>query len=132
MLITSIFSFSHNVFKTLLNQGRSKSRLCGKGLKKKQKKIENIVHKRQNDGNQYSLIFSHCFQPTQAQILFFNSFQSERKILLSIELTASIKVVQMMYMYLVFVYRHFFFSFHNFVSGIHLRVVKNPGCMVKD
>ena len=32
MLVTSIFSFSHNVFKRLLNQGRYKSVLCGKEL----------------------------------------------------------------------------------------------------
>ena len=32
MLVTSIFSFSHNVFKKLLIQGPLKSWLCGKGL----------------------------------------------------------------------------------------------------
>ena len=32
MLVTSIFSFSLNVFKRLLLQGGKKSRLCGKGL----------------------------------------------------------------------------------------------------
>ena len=32
MLVTSIFSFSHNVCKRLLFQGCQKSRLCGKGL----------------------------------------------------------------------------------------------------
>ena len=33
MLDTIIFSFSHNVFKKLLFQGRQKSELCGKGLR---------------------------------------------------------------------------------------------------
>ena len=32
LLVTSIFSFSHNVFKRLLFQGHEKSVLCGKGL----------------------------------------------------------------------------------------------------
>ena len=32
MLVTSIFSFCHYVFKKLLFQGRQKSGLCGKGL----------------------------------------------------------------------------------------------------
>ena len=35
MLVTSIFSFSHNVFKRLLSQGRQKAALCGKGLRVK-------------------------------------------------------------------------------------------------
>ena len=33
MLVTSIFSFSHNVFKRTPIQGRLKSGLCGKELK---------------------------------------------------------------------------------------------------
>ena len=33
MLVTNIFSFSHNVFKNLLLQGPQKLGLCGKGLK---------------------------------------------------------------------------------------------------
>ena len=32
MLVTSIFSFSHNIFKRLLSRGRQKSELCGKEL----------------------------------------------------------------------------------------------------
>ena len=32
MLVSSIFSFSHNVFKRLLFQGRQKLGLCGKEL----------------------------------------------------------------------------------------------------
>ena len=32
MLVTSIFFFSHNVFKRLISQGRQKSGLCGKEL----------------------------------------------------------------------------------------------------
>ena len=44
MLVTSIFSFSHNVFKRLLLQGREKSGLCGKGLNRKENacQISNI------------------------------------------------------------------------------------------
>ena len=34
MLVTSIFSFSHNVFKSLLLQGPKKSELCGKEVSK--------------------------------------------------------------------------------------------------
>ena len=33
MLVTKIFSFSHNVFERPLSQGRYQSGLCGKGLK---------------------------------------------------------------------------------------------------
>ena len=33
MLVTSIFSFSHNVLKRLLSQTRQKVSLCGNGLK---------------------------------------------------------------------------------------------------
>ena len=33
MLVTSIFSFTHNVFKRLLFQGHEKLGLCGKELK---------------------------------------------------------------------------------------------------
>ena len=36
MLVTSIFSFSHNVFKRLLPQCHKKSGLCGKELTFKQ------------------------------------------------------------------------------------------------
>ena len=32
MLVTSIFSFSHNIVKRLLSQGRQKSGLCGEEL----------------------------------------------------------------------------------------------------
>ena len=32
MLVTNIFSFSHNVFKRLFSQGHEKLGLCGKGL----------------------------------------------------------------------------------------------------
>ena len=32
LLVTSIFSFSHNVFKMFLSQGCEKSGLCGKEL----------------------------------------------------------------------------------------------------
>ena len=35
MLDTSIFPFSHNVFKKPLSKGRQKSGLCGKGLSPK-------------------------------------------------------------------------------------------------
>ena len=34
MLVISIFSYSHNVFKRLLFQGHLKSGLCDRGLKK--------------------------------------------------------------------------------------------------
>ena len=39
MLVISNFSVSHNVFKSLLSQGRLKSGLCGKGLTLYQTKI---------------------------------------------------------------------------------------------
>ena len=40
MLVNSIFSFSHNVFRRLFTQGRLKSGLCGKELKKY---IEHVI-----------------------------------------------------------------------------------------
>ena len=39
MLVTSIFSFSHNVFKRLLCQGHSKLGLCGKEFREKEENI---------------------------------------------------------------------------------------------
>ena len=35
LLVTSIFSFSHNVFKRLVSQGHQKVSLCGNGLNSK-------------------------------------------------------------------------------------------------
>ena len=88
MLVTSIFFFSHNVFKRLLSQDRLKSGLCGKELTLNQNKknldvsklnafavdklmvapmtrlvlgtVENI-DKGQNAGCQHFLLFQQCF-----------------------------------------------------------------------
>ena len=59
MLITSIFSFSHNVFKSPLCQGHLESGLYGKGLMEqscfcmtlKMKAFEYSVEKAENGGN---------------------------------------------------------------------------------
>ena len=61
MLVTSIFSFSHNVFKRLLSQGRQKSGLCGKELMTLLKKAsENNVGKEENTADQHFLISPPC------------------------------------------------------------------------
>ena len=61
MLVTSIFSFFHNVFQILLPQGHEKSGLCGKGLKINfvMERVENIVGKGEHVGYLHFLtIFS--------------------------------------------------------------------------
>ena len=58
LLITSNFSFSHNVFKRLVSQGRQKVSLCGNGLMiLKKEALENTVGKEENSGNQHFLLF---------------------------------------------------------------------------
>ena len=67
MLVTSIFSFSHNVFKRPLSQGREKSELCGKELTllhtiptfndPKEEGLDNIVGKRENADNHHFVLF---------------------------------------------------------------------------
>ena len=62
MLVTSIFFFSHNVFKRLLSWGREKSGLCGKELNVAQMMwfvscIENSVRKGENAGFQHFVLF---------------------------------------------------------------------------
>ena len=72
MLVTSIFSFSHNVFKRLLFQGCLKSKLCGKELThyhtmshfdalKIYIAVENIVRKGEIACSRQFLLFSQCF-----------------------------------------------------------------------
>ena len=46
MLVTSIFSFSHNVFKSFLIHGRYKAGLCGKEFNVSQAEdFQNIIEK---------------------------------------------------------------------------------------
>ena len=70
MLITSIFSFSHNVFKRLPFQGRLKSQLCGKELILYQslwaarlckKALKTMSGKRRNTGKKHFPVFQQCF-----------------------------------------------------------------------
>ena len=76
MLVTSIFSFTHNVFDSHLFEGHKNSELCGKEFqlfttqsrllttpRKKPAKI--IVGKEENAGNQHFLLFPQCFLPFQ-------------------------------------------------------------------
>ena len=56
IVVTSIFSFSLNVFERLLSQGHSKSGLCGKGLNCLDR-VEKIVGKEENAGKQHFLLF---------------------------------------------------------------------------
>ena len=61
------FSFSHNVFKRLLSEGRLKSGLFVKGLSMVQiielvfSRVENIVRKGENARNQHFLLFAQYF-----------------------------------------------------------------------
>ena len=62
--VTSIFSFSHNVFKSFLSQGRLKLGLCGKELNVARRmtyvfdRIENNVEEGENAGYPHFLLFS--------------------------------------------------------------------------
>ena len=70
MLVTSIFSFSHNVFKRVFTQGSQKSGLCGKELTftleililthQHWTAFENIVGKGEFARNEHFLLFAHC------------------------------------------------------------------------
>ena len=72
MLVTSIFSFSHSVFKGLLTQGYWKSGLCGKELKTlRENPFENTVGNGENADNQHFLRFQQCFRSYKRQILPF-------------------------------------------------------------
>ena len=86
MLVTSIFSFSQNVFKSLIPQGRYKLGLRGgeltlnhmtkiidkafaddklittQQLKFVHERVQNIVLKEENTGYQQFLLFPLCFQ----------------------------------------------------------------------
>ena len=66
LLVTSKFSFSHSVFKRLVQQTCKIQGLFGKGLRKKP--FENNVGKGQNAGNQHFLLFQQCFQYFPSQI----------------------------------------------------------------
>ena len=51
MLVSSIFSFSHNVFKRLVSQGRQKVSLCGNGLENKSNdklQVKNVTNTRKD------------------------------------------------------------------------------------
>ena len=71
MLVTSIFSLSHNVLKNFFSQDRWKSGLCSKGLilysikthfdHQKQTAFENIVGKGEIARYEQFLLFSQCF-----------------------------------------------------------------------
>ena len=76
MLDTSIFFFSHNVFKGLFPPVRQKSSLCGNGLTQilttlKKRHFENILKKGENAGDQHFLHFQQCFQPLPKQVSNF-------------------------------------------------------------
>ena len=69
MLVTSIFSFSHNVFERLLPQGCLKLTAIAhdkinvnEKLKFDMGRVENIVGKGENADYQRFLLFSQCFQ----------------------------------------------------------------------
>ena len=70
MLVTSIFSFSHNVFTSLLFQSHEKQGLFGKGLTNIEKiAFENIAETREYDGKERFLLFPQCFLPFHKHIL---------------------------------------------------------------
>ena len=76
MLVTSNFSFSHNVFFSYKFLGRRKASLCGNGLKAFAEyknnvakmmisafdRVENILGIGENAGYQHFLLFPQCFQ----------------------------------------------------------------------
>ena len=66
VLVTSIFSFTNNVFKTFLFQICEKLGLCGNHTtpsfnKPLEKPLENIVGKKENAENQHIHQFPYCF-----------------------------------------------------------------------
>ena len=89
MLVTSIFSFSYNVFclsqskfqffsyiflssANAFNLDQSKSLWFGKKLTTLEKEaVENILGKGENGGNQHFLLFPQYFQPFPTQISIF-------------------------------------------------------------
>ena len=81
MLVTSIFSFSHNVFKSSLFLGRSKLGLCGKELTHSHtmtpfealgnKPFENTMGKEEIARNEQFLLFPQCFLPVQITFCHF-------------------------------------------------------------
>ena len=68
LLVTSNFSFSHNVFKSCLLFMHQNEYLWSKGLKMAEMaeyvldRVENIDGKVENAGNQHFLLFPQCFQ----------------------------------------------------------------------
>ena len=101
LLVTSNFSFSHNVFKRLVSQGRQKASLCGNGLKLHQLYyplpdnpdfqrplakylFEKIVWKEENAGDQHVILVQQCFLSLQEQISIYESDLFFRGLMLSI------------------------------------------------
>ena len=68
----SIFSFSHSVFKSLLDQGCQNSRLCGKELITLEKKDPGNLSKKRESAREQLCFFSHYV---------FNFFTDKAKIL---------------------------------------------------
>ena len=94
MLVTSIFSFSHNVFKSLLFQGHSKSGSCGKELTLSQtspgftclayKSFKNTVGKGEIARNGQFLLFTQYFSPMKRTCGHFHQILNCRLQTLSI------------------------------------------------
>ena len=84
MLVISIFSFSHNVFKTLLFQSRENAGLCSKRLtlyhtiptlnNPKEEALENTMGEGENGSNQHSLFFPTTFSTQSKAEPAFSSF----------------------------------------------------------
>ena len=86
MLVTSIFSFSHNVFKSLLLRGCKKSGLCGKVLIETGK--EKQCGRRTMRENSHSPFFNpQCFRALRAQV---NSFPTVTVLGFNASLTAKV------------------------------------------
>ena len=64
MLVTSIFMFSHNVFKSLFFQSRQKSGLCSKELKIS--RFANFV-RRSTQVSDHDIIFRIYFSPSKTR-----------------------------------------------------------------
>ena len=75
MLVTSIFSFSHNSFKSCLSKSHepfiTQSELL---LILTKRPFENNVRKGENAGNQHFLLFPQCFKPSQTYFKFSVTF----------------------------------------------------------
>jgi hypothetical protein len=78
MLVTSIFSFSCNVIKSLVSKGRQKVSLCGNELNTKEFLIfENMVGKRACKAASF-IVLQQCQHLSSASFVFYEHVHVEQ------------------------------------------------------